>query len=105
VRNKKRMKKGKGKGKRRKKKIGVDFSYIFAVMRRELRNINECQCRCNFDKIPQLRTGCSNLDQRITNNDDEVAEVAEILSYDQMREVAASLTIIAFSLIPVSTHG
>jgi hypothetical protein len=35
--------------------------------------------------------GCSNLDQRITNSDDEVAEVAEILSYDQTREVAGIL--------------
>jgi hypothetical protein len=29
----------------------------------------------------------SNLDQRITNDGDEVAEVAEILSYDQTCEV------------------
>jgi hypothetical protein len=31
------------------------------------------------------------LDQRITNGGDEVAEVAEILSYDQTREVAKIL--------------
>jgi hypothetical protein len=30
----------------------------------------------------------SNLDQRITNGSDEVAEVAEILSYDQTRDVS-----------------
>jgi hypothetical protein len=31
------------------------------------------------------------LDQRITNGGDEVAEVAEILSYDQTREFAKIL--------------
>jgi hypothetical protein len=36
--------------------------------------------------------GCSNLDQRITNDGDEVAEVAEILSYDQTSEVARILS-------------
>jgi hypothetical protein len=35
---------------------------------------------------------CSNLDQRITNGGGEVAEVAEILSYDQTREVAGILS-------------
>jgi hypothetical protein len=48
--------------------------------------------RFNFDKIPQQHAWCSNLDQRITNGDDEVAEVAEILSYDQTREVAEILS-------------
>jgi hypothetical protein len=56
---------------------------MLVATRRELRNIKEYQCRFNFDKIPQQRTGCSNLDQRITNDGDEVAEVAEILSYDR----------------------
>jgi hypothetical protein len=56
---------------------------MLAATRRELRNIKEYQCRFNFDKIPQQRAGCSNLDQRITNDGDEVAEVAEILSYDR----------------------
>jgi hypothetical protein len=32
------------------------------------------------------------LDQRITNGGDKVAEVAEILSYDQTREVAEILS-------------
>jgi hypothetical protein len=57
-----------------------------------LRNIKEYQRRFNFDKIPQQRAGCSNLDQRITNGGDEVAEVAEIFSYDQTREVAEILS-------------
>jgi hypothetical protein len=34
----------------------------------------------------------SNLDQRITNGGDEVAEVAEILSYDQTCEVVEILS-------------
>jgi hypothetical protein len=54
----------------------------------------------------QQRAWCSNLDQRITNGGDEVVEVAEILSYDQTREVAKiSLMIIAFFLIPAATCG
>jgi hypothetical protein len=48
--------------------------------------------RFNFDKTPQQRAGCSNLDQRITNEGNEVAKVAEILSYNQMREVAEILS-------------
>jgi hypothetical protein len=32
------------------------------------------------------------MDQRITNGGDKVAEVAEILSYDQTREVAEILS-------------
>jgi hypothetical protein len=56
-----------------------------------LRNIKEYQRRFSFDKIPQQRAGCPNLDQRITNGGDEVAEVAEILSYDQMGEVVGIL--------------
>jgi hypothetical protein len=44
--------------------------------------------RFNFDKIPQQRTGCSNLDQRINNSGVEVADVVEILSYDKTCEIA-----------------
>jgi hypothetical protein len=69
-------------------------------------NIKEYQCRFNFDKIPQQRGGCSNLDQRITNDSDEVAEVAEILSYDQTCEVARILSYDhCISLIPTATRG
>jgi hypothetical protein len=41
---------------------------------------------------PQQRAWCSNLDQRITNGGDEVAEVTQILSYDQTCEVAEILS-------------
>jgi hypothetical protein len=48
----------------------------------------------------------SKLDQRITNGGDEVAEVAEILSYDQTREVAEILSYDhSFFLIPAATRG
>jgi hypothetical protein len=42
--------------------------------------------------LQQQRAWCSNLDQRISNDDNEDAEVAEILSYDQTREVAEILS-------------
>jgi hypothetical protein len=47
--------------------------------------------RFNFYQILQQRAGCSNLDQKITNGGDEVAEVVEILSYDKTCEVAEIL--------------
>jgi hypothetical protein len=62
VKNKKRMEKGKGNRKGKRKGgcyILIDFSYILAATRRELRNIKEYQRRSNFDKIPQQHAGCS----------------------------------------------
>jgi hypothetical protein len=63
--------------------------------------------------LQQQRAWCSNLDQRVSNGGDEVAEVAEILYYDQTREIAErrarlpkfSLTIIEFFSIPAVTRG
>jgi hypothetical protein len=48
----------------------------------------------------------SNLNQRITNGDDEVAEIAKILlMIICARLLKFSLTIIAFFLIPATTRG
>jgi hypothetical protein len=49
---------------------------------------------------------CSNLGQRITNGGNEVAEVAEILSYDQTLKVAKILSYDhCIFLNPAATRG